>query len=252
MTDTHDDGTTPSPPSAIASFAAALGLSAAIPFVLWWGFDAELRWLALGAASWIAGIVIKVPAVALTHRAVTSLDREETDDRSLRASIPRAAALGFASALSELLPAALIFTAAEGHTARPIDLLAFGAGAGCFENILLLCVASFEPPDAATLQQWTQGARESWWVRHTTVLERTIALLLHLGTFGLIGLSLQRESAHLALIALLVFTAVDGAGDLAESQRWILYAPRVFLPFFSFLAAAAGGACLLLMAALRA
>ncbi len=225
--------------SPIASLIATLALAAAVPALLILGFDAAFKWLALGAASWIVGVVVKVPLTALTHFALGG-HREADEARSVPSDLGRAASLGLVSSGSELVAAVLILAWAGGASASLADLLAYAAGAGCFENFLLLGASFLEKPKPGVLDEWTAGARESWLVRNATFVERTVALVLHVSARGLAGLSLQSGCIHCAVVAIGAFATIDGTADLAESRGWAIYSPRTFARFFGFLAAVAG------------
>jgi hypothetical protein len=148
--------------------------------------------------------------------------------------------LGFSGVLFRLLPSPLPAAA----------VLAVGLGAASTEVLYLVVYGAIRhratpaPPPA-----WIEGARKSHVVRHIFFVERILAGAGHIASRALIYLSLSRHSPWPALLAFVVFAAIDGAAYYGELNRWNWFCPATSSRYYGALAAAvmAEGAVLVVL-----
>jgi hypothetical protein len=106
----------------------------------------------------------------------------------------------------------------------------FGAGAGWIEVIALLIPGLFWNKDKAPEQEC-----DSWHVRWTFLIERTGAVLLHIGTRGLVWLAI-RQSIWFAIPAFVGFAVVDGLAVYGTLKKWDWLEQKTWRWFFGILA----------------
>ena len=75
-----------------------------------------------------------------------------------------------------------------------------------------------------------------WYQEWTFVVERTGALLGHLGSRGLVWLAVHSplNPAVPALLALISFSAVDGVATYGTLKKWDWLKPRTWKRFYGF------------------
>jgi hypothetical protein len=195
----------------IISLAALLAVIIVPPAILLSAGGAP-KALILGAAIWAASVAVK----RLVGR---PLDRQ-LRKRNARSEI----AAGFHGALSAVceLGLAAIFLR-TWDDARLVDVLAFGAGAGCTEAFYVLCLAFTATKNRTDELAWIKGAKESLWVRYTVPLERLLAAIGHSGSRGLVWLGLQLsgyQGAIFVALAMTTFTMVDGVAAYGLQKKW--------------------------------
>jgi hypothetical protein len=182
-----------------------------IPFLalmawLHFGLGVRLTVFALGAASWVAGVWVKV---LLYHTVVKKLPHEEPGLR-------RTALLnGTLSGLSEL-GLALAFFALLGRMSLA-DLVAFGTSIGAVEAM----IAIGESPLKGTALQGPieqveevidglSGPRRVFYRHWMPMLERIMAGIAHVSTRGLVYVAWHTRSPLPFAIALAFFILADG------------------------------------------
>lgn len=195
----------------IISLAALLAVIIVPPAILL-SSDASPKALILGAAIWAASVAVK-------RLAGRPLDRQ-LRKRNTRSEI----AAGFHGALSAVceLGLAAIFLR-TWDDARFVDVLAFGAGAGCTEAFYVLCLAFTATKNRTDELAWIKGAKESLWVRYTVPLERLLAAIGHSGSRGLVWLGLHLsgyQGAIFVALAMATFTMVDGVAAYGLQKKW--------------------------------
>jgi uncharacterized membrane protein YhfC len=159
----------------------------------------------LGILSWILGVSVKVMLTVLLPRTASP--------------VPLAIQDGFISALTELLAAVLfLWLLLRGRRPSSADAFAFGVGIGVFEGFFVWMEAEFTP------------------VGGMFVLERTLTLIGHTASRFLIYSSLVRRRLLPALLATVLFAAVDGVASYGSSVGWDWTSPLVLARFYSFIA----------------
>ena len=190
------------------------------PVIISASVEGSWRAILWGALAWTVSLVGKVVlnwGVRRSHLA--------------QGNVALASVLGIASACLELgIAGTVLFL-----TGPPRDLgyiLAFGVGAGSLEILFVLLEAIGQHPDDRTLKNWMDGAQRSFWVRHTLVLERLGAWLRHVGSRGMISITILGGPTWPFILAILAFAIMDGLADFGELRGWNWYAPRVHNAFF--------------------
>jgi len=195
----------------IISLAALLAVIIVPPAILL-SAGASAKALILGAGIWAASVAVK-------RLAGLPLDRR-LRKRNTKSEI----AAGFHGALSAIceLGLAAIFLR-TWDDARLVDVLAFGAGAGCTEAFYVLCLAFTATKNRTDELAWIREATESLWVRYTVPLERLLAAIGHSGSRGLVWLGLQLSGSQgviLVALAMATFTMVDGVAAYGLQKKW--------------------------------
>lgn len=210
-------------PSALPSAAATLVLMLALPTALAWASGSVWRYFAIGAASWVGAVALKL-----------ALMRIAGVRRWVATGILTAAAWGLVSAVAELgFTAALVAGRLEG--AAFVDVVAIGVGVASVEILYVLGAGVREHwrgQDPDTVEAWIAGARRSGWVRHMLFVERLSATLGHVGTRGLICIALATHTAWPALLALASFSVVDGVAIYGRSRKWNWCDPALARRFY--------------------
>lgn len=183
-------------------------------------------WLAVGAAAWAVSVLIKGPVTLLFDSAGTKWFPPPY----------KAAAEGFLSALCELGAAALAFafllpSGTAWHAA------AFGAAAGAVEILWILIPAIrgalVEGSQWPSPSEYTEVLQHVQW---TFVVERSTTLMGHIGSRGLVWLSLQ-ELPWCAILAAATFTAVDGVATYGVLCNWDWHEISRWRRFYGFVTA---------------
>jgi len=195
----------------IISLAALLAVIIVPPSILL-SAGASPNALILGAGIWAVSVAVK-------RLAGVPLDRQ-LRKRNTRSEI----AAGFHGAFSAIceLGLAAIFLR-TWNDSRFVDVLAFGAGAGCTEALYVLCLAFTAAKNRTDELAWINGATQSLWVRYTVPLERLLAAIGHTGSRGLVWLGLQLsgyQGVILVALAMTTFTMVDGVAAYGLQKKW--------------------------------
>lgn len=193
--------------------------------ILVYGFGASWLWMGLGAAAWILGLLIKVVLAGITYLYVP-----------LKWVKMNALISGVLSSVSELSVAALLFHLNRPKTSVLESILAFGVAAGCAEILFVLGAMYFEKEPDDKVAGWVKGAGASFCVRHVLFIERSTALMGHVGARGLVSLSIFSERYEFAAVALLSFAMKDGLAAYGTSKEWDWFDPTTCRAFY--------GACL--------
>jgi hypothetical protein len=213
-------------PSAWGSAAATLLLMVGPPIALLYLTAGAARYLALGAASWVLAVTIKllvmripgVPAVVASGSF-------------------GAAVWGLFSAGCELgLCALLLVFGGYDVDLSMANILAVGVGVASAEILYVFAAAIREHlrgRDEEALKQWIVGARQSLWVRNMLFIERLSATLGHIGTRGLVLLAIDSATIWPAAIALMSFAVVDGIAIFGRGRNWNWCDPKIARAFYS-------------------
>ena len=187
--------------------------------------ESIIWWFVLGALTWAVSVVVKLVLSGALHIATTK-----------RLS-PKWYAMvqGALSAVTELGAAALVFLylLPEGSLSL---VLAFGAGAGIVEALILFGVGLFEKTKAQETVADKSTSALPWYQEWTFVVERFGALLGHVGSRGLVWFAVHSplSAALPAIFALISFSAVDGVATYGTLKKWNWLEPRIWKRFYSF------------------
>jgi hypothetical protein len=201
----------------LSSLAALVAIAVAPPSLCIWVGGVPWHIVAFGGAIWFASVCVKRLVLSLPLR------RE-------RLSRVTAATLHGALSAGVELGAAAIYLATFAP-ASMIEVIAFGAGAGSAEAAYVLLIGVLGArPDPAEIAAWARGAAVSWCVRYTVPIERSFALIGHIGARGLVYVALQSSSpigALWLLPAVLLFTAIDGVAVYGHLGKWNWHDPSL-------------------------
>jgi hypothetical protein len=185
--------------------------------------------LGWGILSWIIGVaLLKMP---LYHLLVVKFLHKRLSNKWL------GIIQGFVSAFSELGSAFIFFQFVLRDLSLP-QLIGFGVAAGAVESIVLPFIGnplSGTPLEkhTADMEQKTSSDLSMQWMG---VIERVIAMVIHISSRGLIYVSMIKFSILPGLIAVLTFAAVDGRAYYALLEKWALDEIRVLRKFYLYLA----------------
>ncbi|MFP2956805.1 hypothetical protein ACLEPN_02965 [Myxococcus sp. 1LA] len=217
---------------------ATLLLGAGLPVALVLAGGASWRAAGFGALAWALVFALKLP---VSGELSVRLDT--------RSPALKATSQGLASAACELGMAALLFRYAD--VSSRADLIVYAAAAGCIECLVLGLSALQSPnPTGPVVEQWAEGARKSRWIQNALLVERVIAVAGHLGSRGLVGITLLTGAPWPALFAVASFSTTDGWANLGHERHWNWYAPRTFWRFHGGCAAIAAAELTLFFALL--
>lgn len=205
--------------------ALAILLAAGWTFALASGVTPAI--LLTGVAAWIAGIGLKIAvAVPLAHIAAIE-----------RCKIAHAGASGILSAVAEM-GAAVGFAWYFLPTAGTREIVAFAFAAATVETMVLMAEGFWSTSDSRHLASWSKNANYDFFVRHALFVERSVAILLHVGTRTLAVVGFVSGAYGWVALATLTFGALDGVADFGEEEEWQWYDRRVFYWYFGAIAAA--------------
>lgn len=174
-------------------------------------------WFLLGAVTWAVSVGIKIAFSGLLEFWI--LGTHGHVSKKFLALLQ-----GLLSAFTELGAVALVFIyiLSEGGL---FHVVAFGAGAGIIEALILLGMTLFskeeKPADLPWYQQWT------------FVIERFSALLGHIGSRGLVWLGISGPF-YPFILAIIGFTAVDGVATYGVYKKWDWLEPKTWKRFYGF------------------
>lgn len=173
-------------------------------------------WFVLGGITWAVSVGIKIVLAGL-------FDLSYKERLSAKAY---AAWQGLLSAVTELGAAALVFIYVLS-TGSLASVVAFGAGAGVLEALILLglaFVSKEKSEDKETLP---------WYQRWTFVIERFGALLGHIGSRGLVWLSVH-GSIYPLVLAVIAFASIDGVATYGTFKKWDWLELKTWKRFYGF------------------
>lgn len=182
-----------------------------------------------GILSWIIGVgLFKMP---IYHFIVVNLLHKRLSNVWLGIS------QGLISALSELGSALIFFQFVLPALTFP-QLVGFGVAAGAVESIVLPFIGN--PLSGTPLEKHTEDiekkAASKSSIQWMGVIERVIALVIHVSSRGLIYVSMVNFLVLPGLIAIFTFAVVDGRGYYALLEKWEFDNVRVLSKFYVFLA----------------
>ena len=210
---------------AVTSLIATVAMAILFPALIVGMFPNATAGLAFGALAWSAALVVKlavgrIPGVA-----------------RFRAGGKAGAAIwGLFSGLAELGFLA-VFIAAGMVPRDAIGIIAAGLGAASLEIVYILAegvISDFRQPDNARYLAWLRGARRSLWVANMIFIERFATTILHVGTRGLLAVSMNQMIVLPVTVAMLSFGAVDGVATYGISRKWNWYNPIRCRRFYQF------------------
>jgi hypothetical protein len=212
-------------PSVVSILAGVLPIVILIQY-----FDVPRKLiLGWGILSWIIGVaILKMP---IYHLLVVKVLHERLSNKWLGIT------QGLVSAFSELGSAFIFFQFVLPVLSLP-QLIGFGVAAGAVESIVLTFIGN--PLTGTPLEKHTadmeQKVSSNLSMQWMGVIERVIAMVIHISSRGLIYVSMIKFSLIPGLIAILTFAAVDGRGYYALLEKWAFDDIRVLRKFYVFLA----------------
>lgn len=198
-------------------------LALAVPLILWaLGASRQLLWL--GAASWLAAVLIKIPiSIAIAIVAKSWSPRS------------RAVVQGALSAAIELGGAAFLLLRVPGISGW-LDVFAFACGAGSLEAVVLLVVSAVRPASQSDMERWAESAQLSPVVRHVFALERALAWFGHLGSRSLLAIGVLQANPLPIVVAFATFAATDGTAGYLTEQGADWFDPAALTRYFKLAA----------------
>jgi hypothetical protein len=195
---------------------SGLVLLVIVPILLLrWKYGAQWKWLGLGVASWMLGVLVK-QVLAVSGEAV---------GQERLCPVSQATINGLISALTELGAAAWFLRRAQ---LRWADILAFGVAIGAFEVFVVLWLVWLEwldGPPAGSLPPIFEL---------DLLVQRSIAMMGHVASRVLVYVGLRMRWLLPALIAVTLFSLVDGVADYSLVARWDWSDPKVITGYYLF------------------
>lgn len=182
-----------------------------------------------GFLSWIIGVgLLKMP---IYHLVVVKYLHNKLTNKWL------GLIQGVISSFSEL-GSALIFFIFVLPDLPLVQLIGFGLAAGAIESIVLPFIGN--PLSGTPLEQHTleleQRISSNLSIQWMGVLERFIAMIMHVSCRGLIYVSMIKFSILPGFIAIFTFAAADGRGYYALLEKWDFGNIGVLKRFYLYLA----------------
>jgi len=144
---------------------------------------------------------------------------------------------GFISAFSELGSAYIFFLFVVPFLTLP-QLIGFGMAAGAVESIVLPFIGN--PFIGTPLEKHSENMEQKISSNLSTqwmgVIERIIAMVIHISSRGLIYVRMITCSLLPGLTAILTFAAIDGTGYYALLEKWAFDDIRILRKLYLFLA----------------
>ncbi|MEV4260515.1 hypothetical protein [Kribbella sp. NPDC049584] len=181
--------------------------------------DVSVGWPLAGAASWALALLLKRAAAGTARRP----------------ALIEAVRRGAISAVTELGCSALVFAVRQPPGGK--QAVAFGAGAGGAEALYVLALGIAHPADAQGLEQWRAGRQQSLIVDQFVLIERTVAMVSHIASRGIVSTSGSRPGRLSA--GLVLFTVADAVAAYGHAAGWKWMDPRVARRTHAFYAAVA-------------
>ena len=185
--------------------------------------------LGWGILSYVLGVaVLKLP---IYHLFVVKVLHPRLGHKSL------SAAQGIVSAVSELGSAALfmVFVVPDMNA---VQLIGFGVAAAAVEAVVLPFIGNpFEgTPLGEHASQVLARSSSSRMIEWLGVVERVLVFLPHISARGLIYISIRSGTVYPAIIGVVLFAAIDGAGYFGHLSKWDFAQVRILTRFYAFLA----------------
>ncbi|MDP1621887.1 MAG: hypothetical protein Q8M08_06070 [Bacteroidales bacterium] len=182
-----------------------------------------------GILSWIIGVgLFKMPVY---HLVVVKFLHGRLSNKWLGIT------QGLVSAFSELGSALIFFHFVLTDLSLP-QLIGFGLAAGAVESVILPFIGN--PFTGTPLEKHTADMEQKMSLNLSMqwmgVLERLIAMVIHIASRGLIYVSMITFSLLPGIIAVVTFAAVDGRGYYALQEKWAFDNIKVLKKFYLFLA----------------
>src|ERR1019366_7285099 len=210
----------------VAILAGILLLVFVLPAILVVRFDASAGVIVSGAVMWGVSQAVKIPAHLMASR-------------WLSRKLPKAAwaaIRGVVSAVSELAPSALCLVFFLPFLSLP-SIVGFGVGASGAEILFVLAARFARRRKGRSKSRIDIGAAHtgrSPYVRYFFLVERTAALLLHIGSRCLVYTSLSQHTPWAGIWALISFSLVDGLAAYGKLRGWNWLDARISGGFFGF------------------
>ncbi len=185
-----------------------MGISVPLGLIFWFG--TSWIWLGLGAIAWVIAVVLKV---------FLGWGVDALSERSFKSQKAKAAIWGVWSSACELGVTAAVFLFAYPSLENAIG---FGVGAGVVELFYLLLQQAVKTKTASSNQQneATQPSKDRF-MEWSGVIERSLALIGHVSSRGLIWLGIRAlYLTPFLLSAILLFSIVDGVATYGVSVGW--------------------------------
>lgn len=179
---------------------------------------ASWRWFALGILSWALAVIVKTLLQTVADAALDSFPWSA-----------QAAVSGLLSAATELGAAAFFLRKAKP---RLPNIFAFGAGIGAFEACFVLALGWLEGLDGPAVPL----AGRFTFVGGFFLLERLLALVGHIASRVLLSLGLARRWQLAALLAVTLFSCVDGVTMYGLLAKWDWEDTSLLVRFYIFVA----------------
>lgn len=203
-------------------------LVAIMPAILVTSFGASWKMIGIGAAAWATAVAVKFPTSKLLKHVIF---KKHTQKKGALATLQ-----GLLSAMTELGVAAVCYAIFFRQPSLS-NLIAFGIGASSIEIFFVLALGFIEEKRCSTSavqNAWIFGAKQSIWVRYMMLIERFAALLVHVGSRGLVYLGLTHLNLMLFLIPVVSFSAVDGTACYGKLANWNWFQPKICRLFYVF------------------
>ena len=133
---------------------------------------------------------------------------------------------GFVSAFCELGLAAFVFffLLPDGSL---WNVIVFGIGAGGCEAVILFGVVLYQKDNTSKQDVLV------WHQRWTFVIERTGALLIHIGSRGLVWLGVH-GTVYPLMLGMIIFASVDGVATYGVLDKWDWLEYQTWKRFYAF------------------
>ena len=211
---------------ALASIA--VGVLPVVVLIVWFGVPRKLI-IGWGVLSYVIGVaIIKMP---LYHVVVVRFLHGKLSHLWLSVS------QGLLSAFAEL-GAAYAFFVLVVPTLNLPQLIGFGAAAGAVEAIVLPFIQNpFKgtplEEHASQVSGKSAGSQAIDWM---SVIERALAIVVHVASRGLVYLSFSTGNLIPALVAVLTFASIDGRAYYAHLEKWPFDQVKTLWKFYRYLA----------------
>lgn len=182
------------------------------------------KWLLIGLLCWTGAVAIKASVGIL----VAKFSEKAFTSKRIQSTI-----WGLWSSFCELgatVAVILFFKPFPGL----LEAIALGTGAGAFEVLFVLGAIYFE--SRGKKEDSNTAPPGNAFLRWSTVFERIFALIGHVGTRGLIWVSLVSGNPLPTLLAVITFSIVDGLATYGIAMKWDWKDPRICLRFQGFVA----------------
>jgi len=192
-------------------------LAIGLPLGLVFFYDIAWQWIILGAAAWAVALVIKV----VLGWAVNAFSQKLFTNEKIKSAI-----WGAWSAICELGIAAIIFIKTSSTLA---NVIGFGVGVGIIEIIYVVSQLIVKKPPKSESQKG--------FMKWSLAIERLLTLIGHVSSRGLIWIGIKSWFlSPFLLIALLLFSIVDGVATYGTASEWNWSDSRLYKRFLGFVA----------------